>query len=145
MIVANGQSALLELAADEVFRTPHPQFRQYSFLFERRSGRVALAGWGPNTFTREGAGVAPPASDPALRKLTGRYVNDNPWFGAAPVVERGGQLWIGTETQMTKIGDNLWRVGKENWSPERASFADFIDGRPQTFIYSGEKYLRHDI
>ena len=144
-IVANGMSAPLELAADEVFRTPHPQFRQYSFLFERRSGRVALASWGPNTFAREGAGVAPPASDPALRKLTGRYVNDNPWFGAAPVVERGGQLWIGTETRMTKISDNLWRVGKENWSPERASFADFIDGRPQTFIFSGEKYLRHDI
>jgi hypothetical protein len=46
---------------------------------------------------------------------------------------------------MTKIGENLWRVGKESWSPERASFANFVDERPQTLILSGEKFLRHDI
>ena len=46
---------------------------------------------------------------------------------------------------MTKSGDNLWRVGRESWSPERASFADFIDGRPQTLMFSGTKFIRHDI
>ena len=57
----------------------------------------------------------------------------------------GGKLWVGTENPMTKIGANLWRVGKEDWSPERASFADFVDGRPQTLIWSGEKFARHDV
>jgi CubicO group peptidase (beta-lactamase class C family) len=144
-IVANGQAAPLELVGDEVFRTAHPLFRQYSLMFERRNGGVALASWGPNCFARAGAGAELPASNAALRKLAGRYVNDDPWYGAAPVVERGGQLWIGTENPMTPIGDNLWRVGKESWSPERASFANFIDGRPQTFIFSAEKFVRHDI
>ena len=60
--------------------------------------------------------------------------------GSARVVERGGRLWLGTETPLVAIGDNLWRVGQESWSPERASFADFVDGRPQTFIFSGEKF-----
>jgi hypothetical protein len=77
--------------------------------------------------------------------LSGRYVNDDPWFGTAMVVERGGRLWIGTETPMTRIADNLWRVGSEAWSPERASFADFIDGRPQTFVFSGVPFLRHGV
>jgi len=140
-IVAAGQSAPLELVADEVFRTTHPSFRQYSVKLEG-SG---LAGWGPNSYVREGSRGVLPKSDPSLARLTGRYVNDNPWFGAAPVVERGGRLWIGTETAMTKIGDNLWRVGKESWSPERASFANLIDGRPQTMIFSGEKFRRHDV
>ena len=63
----------------------------------------------------------------------------------AHVVERGGRPWIGTEVPMTRIGQNLWRIGEERWSPERGSFADFIDGRPDTFVYSGEKFLRHDI
>jgi CubicO group peptidase (beta-lactamase class C family) len=144
-IVANGQAAPLELVGAEVFRTAHPLFRQYSLMFERRNGGVALASWGPNCFARAGAGAELPASNAALRKLAGRYVNDDPWYGAAPVVERGGQLWIGTENPMTPIGDNLWRVGKESWSPERASFANFIDGRPQTFIFSAEKFVRHDI
>ena len=37
-----------------------------------------------------------------LAMLAGRYVNDSPWIGTAMVVERGGKLWIGTETPMTR-------------------------------------------
>lgn len=144
-IVADGESASLEPVADEVFRTLHPAFRQYSVMFERTGGTVTGAGWGSQSFSREGTTGRIPAADPALARLAGRYVNDNPWFGAAPVVERGGKLWIGTETKMTSIGPNLWRVGKEDWSPERASFANFIDGRPQTLIFSGVKFTRHDV
>ena len=144
-IVAGGQSARLQPVAEDMFRTTHPLFRQYSFSFERNGGAVALASWGPNSYARDGAGATVPSSGPALARLAGRYVNDNPWYGPMPVVERGGRLWIGTEGPMTKIGDNLWRVGKEEWSPERASFADFIDGRPQTLIFSGARFARHDV
>jgi hypothetical protein len=114
-------------------------------MFSRTNGFVSGAAWGPSTYVKEGRGGTIAPSDAALGKLSGRYVNDSPWIGTAMVVERGGKLWIGTETPMTKIGDNLWRVGQESWNPERASFADFIDGRPQTLIFSGEKFLRHDI
>ena len=144
-IVANGASAALQPIDDGQFRTTHPSFRRFTLMFERLRGEITSASWGPNSYVRDGSGAALPGSDPALAKLTGRYVNDNPWYGAAPVVERGGKLWIGTENPMTGIADNLWRVGKESWSPERASFANFIDGRPQTLIVSGEKFVRHDI
>jgi len=144
-ILADGQQASLEMVADEVFRTTHPKFRRYSVMFERQAGRIVLAHFGPASFAREGSGAAMPAPNPSLAKLAGRYINDNPWYGSATVVERGGKLWMGTETPLTGIGDNLWRVGKEDWSPERASFANFIDERPQTLIFSGEKYLRHDV
>jgi len=130
----------------ESFRTTHSRFRQYSLKFERTSGAVTAISWGPHTFIREGSGAGQPVSDPALARLAGRYFNDNPWWGfGAVVVERGGKLWLGTDTQLTRLGDNLWRVGDEVWSPERASFADFVDGRPQSFIYSGEKFIRRDI
>jgi hypothetical protein len=144
-IVAGGTSAPLMAVAEDIFRTTHPLFRQYSLLLERKAGAVSVASWGPNSYAREGAGASIPASDPALARLAGRYVNDNPWYGPMPVVERGGRLWVGTETPMTKISDNLWRVGKEEWSPERASFTDFIDGRPQTFVFSGVKFPRHEV
>lgn len=144
-IVADGQSAPLQPWDGEVFRTTHPSFRAYSLMFERRGNTVSAAFWGPDTYLRAGAGARLAASDPALAKLAGRFVNDSPWIGMAPVVERGGRLWLGTEGKMEPIGANLWRVGDESWSPERASFANFIDGRPQTFVFSGEKFARHDL
>jgi len=142
-LVAGGQEASLQPWGGEIFRTTHPAFRQFSIKFERKGAAVTGAGWGAASFIRPGGTL--PRSDPALARLAGRYVNDSPWIGTAMVVERGGKLWIGTETPMVRIGGNLWRVGDEAWSPERASFANFIDGRPQTFIFSGEKFLRHDV
>jgi CubicO group peptidase (beta-lactamase class C family) len=144
-LVANGQSAPLQPWGGDIFRTNHPAFHAFSLLFERTAGAITGASWGAASYRRDGVAGALPQSDPALARLAGRYVNDSPWIGTAMVVERGGKLWIGTETPMTKIGDNLWRVGEDSWSPERASFANFIDGRPQTFIFSGEKFLRHEI
>lgn len=145
-IVADGKSAELQPVGGEQFRTLHPAFRNFSLLFERRANAVTGAAWGADFYARQGAAATvPAASNSELAALAGRYVNDNPWFGAAPIVERGGKLWLGTETPLTKIGDNLWRVGEDSWSPERASFANVLNGRPQTLIFSGEKFIRHDI
>jgi len=144
-IVANGQSAPLLQWDGEVFRTTHPAFRAFSLLFERQSNAVTAASWGSSTYLRAGSKAQLPKSDPQLAKLAGRYVNDSPWNGMAPVVERGGKLWVGTDTPMTRISENLWRIGNHSWSPERGTFANFIDGRPQTFLYSGLPFDRHDI
>jgi hypothetical protein len=144
-LVANGQSAPLQPWGDDLFRTSHPAFRQFSLLFERSKGAITTASWGRLSFARQGTAATVAPSNPALARLAGRYINDSPWLGAAIIVERGGKLWIGTETPMIRIGDNLWRIGDESWSPERASFANVIDGRPQTLILSGEKFLRQDI
>jgi len=144
-IVTRQGEAPLQPWGGDIFRTTHPQFRQFSLMFERTRGAITGASWGPSSFARQGSGRTLPPSNAQLAKLAGRFVNDDPWFGTAMVVERGGRLWIGTETPLTSIGQNLWRIGQDSWSPERASFADLIDGRPQTFVYSGVPFLRHDI
>lgn len=145
-LVASGQSAELQPWGGDVFRTTHPAFLHFSLKFERTHGAITGASWGPATYLREGS-TAPAAgpSNPQLARLAGRYINDNPWFGTMVIVERAGRLWIGTETPMTRIAANLWRAGDENWSPERISFANLVDGRPQTMIFSGEKFARRDI
>jgi D-alanyl-D-alanine carboxypeptidase len=145
VIVSGGLSAPLQQWDGDLFRTTHPRFRAFSLLFDRKGNSVNSASWGSDTYLRSGSAARLPASDPQLAKLAGRYVNDSPWNGLAPIVERGGKLWAGTETPMTRIGENLWRIGDESWSPERGSFANFIDGRPQTFILSGVRYERHDV
>jgi hypothetical protein len=143
-IVTNGQSAPLQPWGGEIFRTTHPSFRAFSLMFQRKAAAITGASWGPAAYIRAGTAGRLPASNPALAKLAGRYVNDNPWYGLYEVVERGGRLWVGTEMPMERMGENLWRIGAESWTPERGSFANFVDDRPQTFIFSGEKFHRHD-
>lgn len=144
-ITADGRSARLEPVGGELFQTTHPSFRAYYFLFERSGGRLTSVAWGPATFVRAGSRTVAPQSDPALARLAGRYVSDDPWFGTIDIVERGGRLWEGTETPLARISDNLWRVGEESWSPERASFGDFVGGRPKTLLFSGQKFVRRDV
>ncbi|HEX8840843.1 MAG TPA: serine hydrolase domain-containing protein [Sphingomicrobium sp.] len=144
-IVTRTGEAALQPWGDELFRTTHPDFRHFSLKFEKSGAAVSGANWGPASFVRQGSARPLSKSNPALARLAGRYVNDSPWWGTMMIVERGGKLWVGTEEPMTRIGENLWRVGEESWSPERASFDDFIDGRPQVLVLAGEKFLRHDI
>ena len=144
-IVAEGKSAPLQPWGGEIFRTTHPAFRAFSFLFERKGSTVTSASWGSSTYLRNGSAARLPTSDRELAKLAGRYVNDSPWLGMAQIVERGGRLWLGTEVPMERIGDNQWRIGQASWSPERGAFANVVDGRPQTFIFSGEKFIRHEV
>jgi hypothetical protein len=143
---AGGRSAQLQPLGNDLFRTTHPDFARYSLLFERTAGKISGASWGPAQFARRGTSTARGApSDPALARLAGRYSNDSPWWGVIEIVERGGKLWLGTETPLVAINDDLWRIGDDRRSPERGRFADPINGRPQTFYFSGEKFIRHDI
>ena len=144
-LVANGREAPLQPWGEPVFRTLHPDFHNFSLMFEKTGQAVTGASWGPASFVRQGAPAGLPKSDPALARFVGRYVNDSPWWGTVQVVERGGKLWLGTETPLTRLAPNLWRVGDEAWSPERVSFADFSNGRALRFFYSGNEFLRHDI
>jgi hypothetical protein len=144
-IIANGRTAQLQPQGGDLFRTTHPDFDDFTLKVERSGQRVSGISWGPSTFIRAGSPAKQPGTDPALAKLAGRYVNDSPWWGLVQVVERGGRLWLGTDTPFTPIGDNLWRIGEDRRSPERGAFQDFIDGRPQTFLFSGEKFVRHDV
>ena len=124
-IIANGQSAPLQPWGGDIFRTTHPSFRQFSLMFDRTKGAITGASWGPSAYLKKGAPGSLAPSNPALARLAGRYVDDNPWYGTAIVVERGGKLWIGTETPMTQIGETSGAIGDESWSPERALLREF--------------------
>ena len=145
-ISSGGRSAAL--AAPRQQFVPHhaPRFRALHLDVRAHGSAVTARVWGPAQFARRGAvGARGAPSDPALAKLAGRFVNDSPWWGVLEIVERGGRLWLGTETPLVALGNELWRIGDDRRSPERGRFADPIDGRPQTFYFSGEKFVRHDI
>lgn len=145
MLASAGRQTELQNWGEDLFRTAHPDFADFALKFERSSGRIVAASWGPDTLLREGAGGARPASDPALALLAGRFGDDNTLGGVVQIVERGGRLWLGTDTPMTRLDRNLWRVGAEPWWPERAEFADFADRRPHTVTLFGQTFERREV
>ncbi len=142
---SGGREAPLQSWNDDLFRTSHPDFADYAIWFERVGGRIVGASWGSEMFLRQGAGGKIRPSNPELAQLAGRFVSDSPYGGVMRIVERGGRLWVGTDMPLTRLGGNLWRVGKADWSPERAEFADFFELRPQTLTMFGIAFERRDI
>lgn len=145
VLAAHGREAPLQYWDDDLFHTSHPDFADFAIQFERSGSRIVAAHWGSETFRREDAGGSATKSDPMLALLGGRFVNDSPYGGVVRIVERGGRLWLGTEMPMARLSETSWRIGKDDWSPERAEFGDFVERRPQTVKISGALFERREL
>ncbi len=77
-IIASGRAAELQPFGDDLFRTLHPAFRDYSLLFERKANAIVGASWGPESYVRERSAASGPPSDPMLAALAGRYICRQP-------------------------------------------------------------------
>ncbi|QNN64460.1 serine hydrolase [Sphingomonas rhizophila] len=135
---------LISLGKD-MFATQAPGWSRWAMTMVRKGDQVVAIEHGSRTFVRDGAVHPVAPSDPALARFAGRFVFDSPWGGTIEIVERGGKLWLGGYDAMTRIGDNLYRLGEQSWSPERIRFTHFAEGRPATIYVSGERYDRRDI
>ncbi|HEX2624739.1 MAG TPA: serine hydrolase domain-containing protein [Sphingomicrobium sp.] len=132
-------------AGKDMFATQTPGWTRWVFRFVRQSGQPVALEFGSKTFVRSGATFHPAASNPALTPLAGRFVFDSPWGGIINICERGGKLWIDGAQPLTPIGDKLYRLGEEEWSPERVRFGEMVGGRPMAIFLSGERYERRDV
>jgi hypothetical protein len=143
-LLAGGTAVPLHLKEDDVLASNHPLMGAWPFRFLREDKRVAAAGWGAETFVREGAKANVIPSDPGLAQLAGRYENDSPWELVRRVVERGGRLWLDGVTPLHALPNGSWRPGEDKWNPERIRFANFVGGRPQTMFYSEVPFVRRN-
>jgi len=92
---------------------------------------------------------SPPA--PELEEhaaLYGRYRSYNPWLPGFRIEQRESGLtascsW-GDDKPLTQLGEVEFRVGEEEWSPERLSFDAFVGGKALRANLSGETYYRSD-
>ena len=95
----------------------------------------------------------PPDSRPAPQlqehaALYGRYRSYNPWLPGFRIEQRESGLtaalaW-GDDKALTQVGDAEFRLGEEEWSPERLRFDAVVDGRALRANLSGETYYRSD-
>jgi CubicO group peptidase (beta-lactamase class C family) len=80
--------------------------------------------------------------------LYGRYGSYDPWLPGFRVVQWEDGLGLvffwGLEEPLTPLEDGVFRVGKEDWSPERLRFDAIVHGQSLRANLSGGDYYRSD-
>ena len=94
-------------------------------------------------------GVFPPpaaASPPVWEGYTGHYRAYNPWRPNFRVVVRQGRLLLvepsGDEEVLVEVEPGCFRIGTEEFLPERLCFETFISGQALRATLSGCPYYR---
>lgn len=110
-------------------------------LVRIRDGAVQSVGWGADLYTSDGqaSGETLPRE---LQRLAGVYDSDDPWNGQHEVVARRDGLWLDGDTPLTLLNDGSFRVGHEEWSPERVRFDGDLGGPPLRMSLSGVDFMR---
>jgi hypothetical protein len=141
-LTAGTQRVALERAGGDRFIVKHPDFDLFPLEFARERSLVVEAFHGPRWFRNERyAGPKTFDYPKEWGAFSGHYRNDSPWFGSARIFTRKGKL-TADGTPLTPLGDGLFRVGAEEWSPERLGFGPVVNGRAMRMKASGVEFYR---
>jgi hypothetical protein len=139
---ANNQRVALERAGGDRFIVKHPDFELFALEFGRNRNAVVEAFHGPRWFRNERyTGPETFNYPPEWDAFSGHYRNDSAWFGSTRIFVRKGSL-IADGAPLTPLGNGFFRVGAEEWSPERLSFGPVVNGRATRMIFSGVEFHR---
>jgi D-alanyl-D-alanine carboxypeptidase len=139
---AGTQRVALERAGSDRFIVKHPDFDLFPLEFARDHSLVVEAFHGPRWFRNERyAGPKTFDYPKEWEAFAGHYRNDSPWFGSARIFIRKGKL-TADGTPVTPLGDGLFRVGAEAWSPERLGFGPVVNGRAMRMKVSEVEFYR---
>jgi hypothetical protein len=136
-----GRRIALEPGGEDAFIATNPTQATAPLVFRRRGGAVVRAWWNSVEYVREGVDFTP-ATPPELAKLIGTYTCDDPWRGTFHVTAEGSALFVDGTTPLTPLPGGGFRVGEDDWSPERMAFDAPLGGRPSRATYSGVDFLR---
>lgn len=141
-LTAGSDRVALERAGGDRFIVKHPDFDLFPLEFARDRSLVVEAFYGPRWFRNERyAGPKTFDYPKEWEAFAGHYRNDSPWFGSARIFTRKGKL-TADGTLLTPLGDGLFRVGAEEWSPERLGFGPVTNGRAMRMKVSGVEFYR---
>jgi CubicO group peptidase (beta-lactamase class C family) len=134
LVLAGADRAALEPRGEDRFLVDHPDFARFLLRFRRRDGSVVQATHGSTVYTREGAERSDPKPPPEWLAYAGHYRAYNPWLPTFRAVLQGDELILdwpswGPFDQLTPLGDGSFRIGTDDWSPERVRFDAVVEGK----------------
>jgi D-alanyl-D-alanine carboxypeptidase len=150
-------SIALERMGTDLFRAAGDAVGFYPFVF----GRSGTEGKGKVTNVSQGAlwyaaAGFPESLQPTMPKeyasYVGHFVNNGPEGPVARVFIRNGRLMMlvsedeeATAEPLAPLGPGQFRIGKEDYSPERARFDTIVEGHALRLFISGVPLYRKDI
>jgi CubicO group peptidase (beta-lactamase class C family) len=138
----NGRDTRMQSLAGPFFVCEDERFGASGLLFELEGEDIVRA-WADDVEFVRAPGTAyqtPPPAD--LQRLTGVYDSDDRWAGPIWIIARSGKLWLNNSEPLSLLDDGSFRVGADDWSPERIRFSGFIGGRPTGLTLSGAPFVR---
>jgi D-alanyl-D-alanine carboxypeptidase len=142
LLLNDGKRIALERVGRESFLVKHPDFEMFTIDFGREQNAVIEAFHGADWFTNDHySGPKTFNYPPEWNAYVGHYRNDSAWFGSARVRLRKGRLTM-DGAPLAPLEGGVFRVGTEDWSPERVSFGRFAEGRAWRMRFSGVDFYR---
>lgn len=122
---------------EDIFTVAGPGDETSALKLDIKEGKILSVGWRDKLYG-EGAAETPQS----LRRFAGLYDGGSPWVGMMEIVARADGLWAGGVVPLVPLPDGSFRLGADEWSPERVRFDSEIDGIPQRLLFSGVDLLR---
>lgn len=156
LLAYRGERIALERRGNDRFYVNHPDFSLFLLCFGRKKDKekedeqaatVVEAFHGSDWYRN--ANYAGPTSFDYPKEweaYPGHYRTAHPWFSNFRIVLRKGELWLitptGGEQAVVPVGDGVFRVGNEDYSPERLRFDTVVNGQALRANLSGCEYYR---
>jgi len=143
---------VLEREDGDVFLVPHADLDRFPLRFWRDdAGRVTQVTHGADWYV--GPAYGGPAAFPPVAgapAVCGHYHCWNAWMNHLRIVERTGSLWLiapwlgeaAGELELVPLGDGSFRVGREEWRPDRLTVDTVLDGMATRVVYDSLPFYR---
>ena len=145
------------------YATDHPDLRSFAMTPAVRAGQPAWI-WGPAAYRADDDDGASQDRGEAVGRLAagwqvpegwnalvGHYRCYSPWYPEFRVFVREGALWLaapggveapGAEEPLVEVAPGVFRIGAEDWLPERLTAGPVVDGRVISVTRDGCEYSR---
>lgn len=148
LLICKEQRVVLEERETDSFYANHPAWDLYLLRFGRSpDGKVVEVFYGPYWFAGEKYQGPVSFETPAeWATYTGHYRSHDPWSTNFRVFIRKSQLVLswpsGEEEILVSLGPGYFRIGEDEYVPERLSFDQVVDGKALRATRSGCTYYR---
>jgi CubicO group peptidase (beta-lactamase class C family) len=139
---SNGRDTRMQSLAGPFFVCEEPRFAETSLLFEAEDEDIVRAWANDVEFIRLPGTTYQELPSAELQRLAGVYDSDDRWAGPLWIIARAAKLWLNNAEPLTLLDDGTFRVGADEWSPERIRFSGFVGGRPTGLTLSGAPFVR---